>query len=279
MDNLRENPYPAALIGIGAAWLYLSRRSAQEMDDRWDGDDDRFRSGTYDRGVQAQGQYGADRGESGTRGIDYAADYSRSGYPRSRSGYYGSQNRSRSGGGFLARVRENPVPAAMAGLGLGWLAFSNVDGQDWGQDDNIGNRHSSVERHDDDSMMSQVSEKASDMASGIAEGAQEMTSRAQEYAHDATQQVRRTGRRAQNELQRMTQENPLAVGAGALLLGAIVGLTIPETERENEMLGETRDAMLDKAQEVARTATSRAQDAAADLVGDAASRIVTGKTE
>jgi hypothetical protein len=45
------------------------------------------------------------------------------------------------------------------------------------------------------------------------------------------------------------------------------------------MLGETRDALTDKAQQMAREATSRAQDAAADLVSDAASRIVGGKTE
>jgi hypothetical protein len=76
----------------------------------------------------------------------------------------------------------------------------------------------------------------------------------------------------------MTRENPLAVGAGALLLGALAGLAIPETERENELLGETRDSMVDKAQEVARTATTRVQDAAGDLVADAASRFVGGNT-
>jgi hypothetical protein len=77
----------------------------------------------------------------------------------------------------------------------------------------------------------------------------------------------------------MTRENPLAVGAGALLLGAVVGLAIPETEKENELLGETRDSVMDKAQQMAKTATSRAQDAAADLVSDAATKIVSGTNE
>jgi len=106
-----------------------------------------------------------------------------------------------------------------------------------------------------------------------------MTDQARDYARDATRQVSRTGRRAQNQLQRMTRDNPLAVGAGALLLGALVGLAIPETERENEWLGETRDSLVDKAQQMAQDATNRAQDAAADLVSDAASKIVGGKSE
>ena len=69
------------------------------------------------------------------------------------------------------------------------------------------------------------------------------------------------------------------VGAAALLVGSAVGLAIPETEKENEWLGETRDSMLDKAQEMARTTASRAQEAAADLAGDAASRLVGGTAE
>lgn len=50
------------------------------------------------------------------------------------------------------------------------------------------------------------------------------------------------------------EENPLAVGAVALALGAAVGFAIPLTSKENEYLGEYRDQVVEKA-------TATAQDA------------------
>ena len=50
------------------------------------------------------------------------------------------------------------------------------------------------------------------------------------------------------------EENPLAVGAVALALGAVVGLAIPLTKTENEYLGEYRDTVLEKAQTTAQDA-------------------------
>jgi hypothetical protein len=39
----------------------------------------------------------------------------------------------------------------------------------------------------------------------------------------------------------MLQENPLAVGTLAVGVGAAVGLAIPETSKEHEVMGEARD--------------------------------------
>ena len=50
------------------------------------------------------------------------------------------------------------------------------------------------------------------------------------------------------------EENPLAVGAVALALGAAVGMAIPMTRTENEYLGEYRDTVLEKAQTTAQEA-------------------------
>ena len=40
-----------------------------------------------------------------------------------------------------------------------------------------------------------------------------------------------------------------------LALGAVIGMALPETEKENEWMGETRDQMLDRAQDMARDVT------------------------
>lgn len=50
------------------------------------------------------------------------------------------------------------------------------------------------------------------------------------------------------------EENPLAVGAVALALGAVVGFAIPMTQKENEYMGEYRDTVVEKAQATAQDA-------------------------
>lgn len=60
------------------------------------------------------------------------------------------------------------------------------------------------------------------------------------------------------------EENPLAVGAVALALGAAVGLAIPLTRKENEYLGEYRDQLVEKAQDAAQDAIGTVKQMATD---------------
>ncbi len=71
----------------------------------------------------------------------------------------------------------------------------------------------------------------------------------------------------------MLDQNPLAVGAVALDLGAAVGLAVPETEREEQMMGPAHERVkrmaeskagetTDKVGRVAEQARSAAQDEA-----------------
>jgi hypothetical protein len=70
----------------------------------------------------------------------------------------------------------------------------------------------------------------------------------------------------------MMNDSPLLVGAGALLLGVAFGLAVPETERENEWMGEARDSVVDRAQELASEAAATIQEKAS-RVADAAGSI------
>ena len=72
-------------------------------------------------------------------------------------------------------------------------------------------------------------------------------------------QVQYQTRRANDQLQRMLTQNPLTVGALALGVGAAVGLALPQTSREHEVMGEARDNLVEKAQEKAEEAQEKVQ--------------------
>jgi len=166
-----------------------------------------------------------------------------------------------SGGSTLIdRIRHNPVPAVLAGAGLVWLAFSNG-----------GHSRRSSGYYDDRAGTRSRGRDSGGWQQDDA-GRESITSRVASSAESALDETRRVARRSQNRLNQMLRDNPIAVGAAAVVLGAAIGLALPETERENELMGETRDNALDQAQQLAQTTVEKVKDAAAD----AAVRAATG---
>jgi ElaB/YqjD/DUF883 family membrane-anchored ribosome-binding protein len=85
--------------------------------------------------------------------------------------------------------------------------------------------------------------------------------------------TRTQARRAKDSFSTLVDEQPLALGAIGIAIGAIIGASLPNTRREDELLGRTRDRALERAKEVgsqqyakvrekATTAAERAQEAA-----------------
>ena len=114
----------------------------------------------------------------------------------------------------------------------------------------------------------QVAGQAQQAASGLVQGTQQVAS-------GFVQGTQGQAQRAQSQFQRVLHENPLAVGAAGLALGAAIGLAIPETQRENQALGTARDSVVDRALgtaqdtmqkvgTIAQKAESAAEDAAKD---------------
>lgn len=161
--------------------------------------------------------------------------------------------------GILERLRDHPIPAALCGIGLTWLATSHRG-------------HRMERSHGGEYDVFPVEESSS-----VMDTARRAGEKAQEYASEATATVRRTTRHAQSQLQRLINENPLMVGAGALVLGAAVGLSLPETEHENEWMGETRDNLLERAQDVTRNAVSTVHEAAGNVAGEVVKRAIGGE--
>ena len=148
------------------------------------------------------------------------------------------------GNGLMDRLRNNPVPALLAGVGLAWLAFSD------------GNRRRYPAGYQPERYRPQPE------GNRWRETRHELTESASEVRERSGEMLRR----GRHNLELMIRDYPLAVGAAAAVLGASLGMVVPETEQENELMGEARDSALERAQDVASDAASRVKEAAAAAV-------------
>lgn len=219
-----------------------------------------------------------------------------------------SRVRDRGNGNAVADVlRDHPVPFALMGLGLGWLAVEQASGRSaspGGGDRKVspgtwapaeGRRGpygpEAVHRDDEDSLMDRAKQKVSEAkeaASGAAGAATDLKERASDAASSARDKVaevsssasdtmsreassaageaRQKARQASRGMQRMMEENPLALGAIAFGLGLAGGVSIPSSRTEDRMMGHTADIVKDEGR---RLATDAAQSTAR-VAGDAA---------
>jgi ElaB/YqjD/DUF883 family membrane-anchored ribosome-binding protein len=111
-----------------------------------------------------------------------------------------------------------------------------------------------------------VREHASDLGHKTREKASDLGYRTREKASELKYRTQHQARRAQTGFWQMMEENPLAVGVATLALGVLAGLSLPSTRREDELLGETRDRMVDKIEEVGREALDKGKQIAETTV-------------
>jgi ElaB/YqjD/DUF883 family membrane-anchored ribosome-binding protein len=85
--------------------------------------------------------------------------------------------------------------------------------------------------------------------------------RAQDFGHDARVRLQR----AQVDAREFAADNPLAVGAVAIAAGVGVAMLLPSTDKENELIGPTRQCLLGDARETAERLSRAAKGAAHDV--------------
>ncbi|MFL5495083.1 MAG: DUF3618 domain-containing protein [Gemmatimonadales bacterium] len=190
------------------------------------------------------------------------------------------QQARRTGSRLVEFVRENPLPVAAVGLGVTWLftlrTRSEVSGDRMarfaytGPERRAPDGHSRLGRRLADGT-ARVRQKVSGAAAGVSERAGDLADRAgdvvdrvQERAGDlgttAKRRMQEQTERARGGLAEMMEENPLALVAGAAILGLALGLVLPETRREQRLMGSRRDRLADRVQ----TTVDRVKDAAVE---------------
>jgi len=152
-------------------------------------------------------------------------------------------------------VRTNPFPFILIGAGAGLLAYQAYSG---GSNSNRrGNGRLSSGKKSLASATAPtpegdgVTDKITDVAGSAYERVSGAVGSAYTGAGDAVGAVYdKAGRltsAARGQYETYLEDNPLVLGAVALAVGAAVGMAIPATQYEGEMLGETRQRLLDKA--------------------------------
>ena len=115
-----------------------------------------------------------------------------------------------------------------------------------------------------------VRETAYRMGESVGHTAEMVQERAADMSNQARNEADRlaaeAGWRAQNGVERTRQtfwetmeQNPLTLGAIVLIAGAAVGASIPSTEYENRLMGDTRDRLMDEAKTRAQDTVGRVQ--------------------
>lgn len=198
---------------------------------------------------------------------------------------------------LVRTVRENPIPSALVGIGLGWLLFQGNDddmrenggdeyryvsqGYDYQRAYNytppqeesrfFGKAQSNIADTVDNvkntvtESLTHAKERVGDFTEQTKEQAGELTQQAQQQARMLKDQTKYQMRRTKQGFWQMMEENPLAVGAVVLAAGAVIGLTLPKTQAEDEWLGDKRDRLVDQVQSTAKEAVEKVKNIASEV--------------
>lgn len=277
--RIKQNPVPAALAAAGLGWLLMgggsNTQSSETSYARYGGGGYSGQRGYGSQGGgigDAVGQVQGKVGDVADQARDTAGDVASkvgdvAGQVRDTAGNVAGQVRDTAGevagtvaqtagdvagqtgdvaSRFLRTLSENPIPAALAGISLGWLYMqSNSQGR--------------VRLHEARHVAGDVASQAGDTVGRLAETAGETVG-------NVAEGVKYQASETQSQFQRMLLENPLAVGAIAVAVGAAVGLAVPETPQEHQLMGSARDKLVDRAQSVAQDTLQRVQQATGDAM-------------
>jgi gas vesicle protein len=183
----------------------------------------------------------------------------------------------------MKTVGKNPLAIGLIGLGLGLLYMNrsekrsqyryNPNKTDYDFDREGGYQRREFSAKDNQSTFAtaqskvsdtvgSVSGTVSDAAGAVSDTVSDVAGKAYEQVGNLGSQVKDVAGSAQDQYEYYMDENPLAVGAVALALGAAVGMSIPSTRFEGELMGETRDNLVNKAQATARDTIDKVQQVA-----------------
>ncbi len=162
-------------------------------------------------------------------------------------------------------AKNNPLPVALVGIGLAWLmALGRHPAQHEGA---MAYGSGSASRMREG--MNSMKEKATGMLHGASErmgsmreGASGSMGSMKERAGHMGESARQQWQRARGGIDSLINEQPLALGAIGLAIGAIMGGLAPRTQKEEQMMGEASRNLMEKTKEAAQPHLEKAKETA-----------------
>ena len=162
----------------------------------------------------------------------------------------------------METIKANPMPTALVGIGIGWMLLNRPSGS---------STPSGGSQMHGGSVVKHVQDSASDVVDQVHGAADDVVAQVQEAGSQMVDQAHEQASRAQSFLQRQLDDNPLIVAAVAVAVGGTLAGTVRSTSREDQLVGEARDRVMEAAREVTSATTQKvgrvvdqAQSAATD---------------
>jgi ElaB/YqjD/DUF883 family membrane-anchored ribosome-binding protein len=244
-ETIKRNPAPALLTAVGLGWLFMESRNRQgRREMRYEPRERYYYAGeTMSRGGY---EYGYD--EYGRRSGMYDRYEDRRRPVR--------EVRERAGevvGAATSRVQDVASTAGSKVQDVTSTATSKVQ-------DAASTAASKVQ-----DVASTAGSKVQSAATGVADTASTAVDSVRYGAQQVAQEAQYRAERVGSRFSEIMEENPLLIGAAAAALGAVIGFAFPASEKENQIFGEKRDQLVERAQEVVGEKVQQVQQVAQEV--------------
>ena len=272
IDTIKRNPVPSALAAFGAVWLYMKNR---------------------DTGSRASYSYPSTPSNAGGSMIDQARDRGNEIGGRGQEGFNTPIDTVQGTSmGVIDTIQRNPVPAALAAGAVAWLYLKNKDenkvyrseanelypASGFGAVESNGSSHRIMDTAKEKvgqakdaagNLIDSAKDKASHLTDAARDKASMLTDTAKEKASHLTDKAKEgvgaIGTHAgqiSSSVSESFNSSPLPIGMVAVGIGMALGLLVPESERENQWMGATRDRLVEKAHDTASDIAGKVQTVA-----------------
>ena len=171
---------------------------------------------------------------------------------------YGKTNGAEFSRNLVNTVRDNPVPTLLTALGIAWLMYGQTNrghsgeygyasSASYGVDPDYQDHPSKTEKLKDKAH--HLKDSAKSRAGEIGHHLDRTSAHWRDRASHASDGIRAGAGRASHTFQSLLHEQPLAVGAIGIAVGALIAASLPSTSMEDRYMGESRDKMADKARQ------------------------------
>jgi ElaB/YqjD/DUF883 family membrane-anchored ribosome-binding protein len=220
-ETIKDHPVPMALLAVGLGWLLMETRKESGAQYRYQPE--------YGR---PEGEYlGEEEYLTGAEEFDTGAGYYRTG----THGYYGKEG---------ARAESKWKGSAES-------AKKRAEQYTGHAREKVG-EYGAEARHKAQEYAEEARHKAKDYTEAARHKAQYFAEEARHKTSEISARAQQRAIQAKGKLYEVREHHPLSMVGAAFAVGALFGLLVPETRKEQELMGETRDELVERAQEYGR---------------------------